>query len=193
MKPALQIAFLFFVFYVILGYGIQQKKLSLREGIMGVPKYIPHYIEEIPGNLGNYRSAQLTADQLDTILRQGFISTVIRMDSEKEGTILGEREEQSICFDHGVAYIFINAHKKIHPDSDIYLASARQVDSILNKGNVLIHCKHGYDRTGAMVGYHLGKMGFSGDFIVKHNGWGNYLGEKGMKYANYLKTALYNE
>lgn len=139
---------------------------------------MPAYVYAIPGNHHNYRSAQITLAQLDSVLRLGLITTVIRLNGEgKDAGGVPAKKERALCDSYGVGFIQVNAHSRDAPEL---------VHGLLNDGRTLIHCRHGFDRTGAMVGYHLRKHGYSLEDVIRHNGWEGYVENKGKKYAKYL-------
>lgn len=139
----------------------------------------------------DWRSEQPTAQHLESFLKHHEIDVVIRMNVDREkGALLYAREE-AICKKYGVKLVFINAHKGYEKGKG-YLGSATEIYEILKTKRCLIHCKHGFDRTGAMVGYYLGKKGYSKQQIIQHNYWKNYLETKGKAYKPYYETALNN-
>ena len=145
----------------------------------------------IPDGMDNFRYHQPTADELHQLLDQNpAIRRVIRLNGNEDDRQLTIEEEHSICRSHGVAFVHINAHEG-YRDGRGYQRSASQVHFLLKQGGNLIHCKHGYDRVGAMVGYHLKQLGFGAQFIIEHNDWQEYLKRKGPAYAKYYETALY--
>ena len=139
----------------------------------------------------DWRSEQPTAKELEAFLKHHKIDVVIRMNVDRENGGLLYAKEKAICKKYGVELKYINAHKGYEKGKG-YLSSAAEIYQILNKKRCLIHCKHGFDRTGAMVGYYLSKKGYKKNQIIAHNYWKNYLKIKGNSYKPYYETALYN-
>lgn len=139
---------------------------------------LPHYVRPIPGDRYNYRSAQLTIPQMDSVLAAGLITTVIRLNGNgRDASGVSTTEERRLCASHGVRFIRLDAHA---PDA------ALTAHALLLEGRTLIHCCHGFDRTGALVGYHLRQLGFGRAEVIRYNGWENYLDKKGADYSKYL-------
>lgn len=141
-------------------------------------------------NSNDWRSEQPSAKALEIFLKTHKIEVDIRMNGTSEGGLSIEKEK-SICKKYGVKFVYINAHKGYKPEKG-YLESANEIYKWLNTKKCLIHCKWGYDRTGAMVGYYLSKKGFNKSQIITHNYWQNYLKKKGKRYKPYYETALNN-
>lgn len=145
---------------------------------------------QIPSS-NDWRSKQPSAKELESFLKHHKIDVVIRMNADSENGGLLFAKEQAICKKYGVQLKYINAHKGYKKDKG-YLSSATEIYQLLNTKKCLIHCKHGFDRTGAMVGYYLSKKGYSKNQIINHNYWKNYLKIKGVSYKKYYETALNN-
>lgn len=175
MKNLLFLAFCAAV-YIILIHAQEKYARRYQFQFDNIP--LPEFITPIPGKLHNYRSAQLTTDQLDSLLSLGIISTVIRLNGngrDAGGVPIGT--ERQVCQAHNVEFLTINpaaavAHISVH--------------GLLLDGRALIHCLHGFDRTGAMVGFHLRQLGYTRDQVIQHNGWKNYVQKKGKAYQKYL-------
>lgn len=132
------------------------------------------YLDLIPDGLNNYKSKQLNSMQLSAMLRTGVIRRVIRLNGNgKDSGALTIQEEKAICEKFGVEFIFMNAHEGLKKGRG-FTRSASQAHEILMEGNNLIHCKHGFHRVGAMVGYHLRQLGFEYDEVVAYNGWESF-------------------
>lgn len=144
------------------------------------------FVETIP-NSKNGRMPQPSKIQLHQIGRSGLYKKVIRLNGDGEDGIAPNKEwvsiaeERKILARYGVELIEINAHAK---------GAAEKIAAILAEGGVLIHCKHGFDRTGAMVAYYLSQRGYSQEQIIAHNRWENYIETKGEKYLQYYQYAL---
>ena len=139
---------------------------------------LPDYVFKVPGERYNFRSAQLTLDQLDSLLRKGLIRRVIRLNGNgKDSGGVPAEQEKALCEKRKVDFKLLNAQEK---------GIAPIIHQLLLEGRCLIHCLHGYDRTGAMVGYHLRRFGYSGEEVIRFNGWEGYFGKKGKSYVRYL-------
>lgn len=158
----------------------------------------PAWLEEevtafrwIPDGLANARCSQPTLLQLEKMLRSGAFQRVIRLNGSgtKDSGGVSHAEESALCQRYGVEFIFLNAHKG-YTDGKGFTQSGEEAHGLLQLGNNLIHCQHGYDRTGALVGYHLRKRGMSPAKIMAHNEWANYGQQKpGVGYEKYRETA----
>lgn len=141
------------------------------------------FIEEIPDGMENGRCKQPTIQQLHQIGQSGKYQTVIRLNGEgKDSGGVSLAVQDSILRGYGVRTIFLNAHGERQNEV---------IHNILDKyKGVLVHCLHGYDRTGAMVGYHLRQSGLSIKEVIDHNKWESYLDKKGCDYYQYFKQIL---
>lgn len=156
----------------------------------------------IPDGLNNYRSAQITADELPNVIKKYGIKHFIRMngdgtDSQHKSSYgqTPKSVEQKICEDNGCMYHFINAHNGYRANQG-YLGTLNEALPILAQGNTLVHCAHGADRTGMVVGAHLKSTGKMTDkdqlwsYITQYNGWqrmvdkGTFFGSGYDKYAD---------
>lgn len=168
-------------------------KCAMKEEIAATVKsehtYIPKLALDkptrIPHGVNLYRSPQLDRVAFQQFITDHDIYTVIRLNGDgKDAGSLSVEEELSICLAHEVTFVNLNISK----------AGKKQAAQIcadyLDGGNVLIHCLHGYDRTGAMVGYYLQQNGFTREQIIQANDWSNYLQRKGDDYKQYYDLAL---
>jgi len=156
----------------------------------------------IPGGKGNYRSAQITMDDYPGIITKYGIKNIIRMngdghDSKHRGAYpeTSRREEEEMCKKLGCTFNFINAHEG-YLSGKGYVGSLKKILPILKKGNTLVHCAHGADRTGYVVASHLRDIGVMVDkdklweYTTQYNGWqnmvnkGNFFGTGYAKYAD---------
>lgn len=140
-------------------------------------------------NSNDWRSSQPSAKQLEQFLKTHKIQYVIRMNSSKESPNIPISVESKICKKYGATLIFINAHEG-YVKGQGYIKSAKQIEKYLSKYVCLIHCKHGFDRTGAMVGYYLKIRKIPPSKIIAHNKWKDYLKKKGKSYKPYYETAI---
>lgn len=156
----------------------------------------------IPDGKSNYRSAQFTMDVYPEVVKKYGIKNIIRMNGDgkdsKHRSSFPEttrKEEQEMCEKLGCNYYFINSHEG-YVKGKGYTQSLDKVDSILKKGNTLIHCTHGADRTGGMVGGYLKKNNIITDkdklweYTIQFNSWddkiknGKFFGSGYDKYAD---------
>ena len=135
------------------------------------------FIEPIPGGLGNYRSKQLTLEQMDSLYASGMIEYSIRMNGDgKDSGGVAIEDQKKICAKYDIRFEFVNLHGR---------GALNYIHEMLRGGKVHIHCKHGFDRTGGAVGYYLRRIGFNHSYVVRHNRWKNYLKRKGASYRVY--------
>ena len=179
--PDLSRNLLFFGFCLCVAWilGEANKKYAGRERPHLRDIDLPGYVFKVPGERYNYRSAQLTLDQLDSLLRKGLIRRVIRLNGNgKDSGGVPAEQEEAFCEKRKVDFKLINAQAG---------NAASTIHWQLLEGRCLIHCLHGYDRTGAMVGYHLRRLGYSREEVIRFNGWEGYLERKGEAYGRYLE------
>jgi len=153
-----------------------------------ISKNIEQFEESKPQSKGDkffkttmydYRSAEPTVSQLDAFLKSHpEVTTVFRLNgSGKDSDGLGIGIEQRICANNGVTFWFLpmgSFHK--HKDW------AETITKIMLKETVLVHCHHGYDRTGFIFAYKLMKYhNYTFDQIRKMNGWDRKKGDINSK------------
>ena len=159
---------LFFGFCLCVAWvlGEANKKYAGRERPHLRDIDLPGYVHQVPGNRYNYRSAQLTVEQLDFRLRKGLIRCVVRLNGNgKDSDGVPAEQEKALCEKRKVDFKLLNTQEK---------DAALSIHRLLLEGRCLIHCLHGYDRTGAMVGYHLRRLGYSREEVIRFNGWEGY-------------------
>lgn len=112
-------------------------------------KYNFHLIPDGKGT--NYRSAQFPLEIMKQMYPKYSIKNVIRLNGDgndgrhlKSDKSVSTEEERKMCRDIGCNFYDLS------PISD-----QDQVNEILSKGNTLIHCAHGADRTGGNVASYL--------------------------------------
>jgi hypothetical protein len=159
-------------------------------------------LDLIPDGKGNYRSAQLTATQLPYVIKKYGIKRIIRMngdgrDSQHRSSYpeTPRSVEEGICRANGCEFKYVysaSGYKK----GQGFTKSIDEISKILDQGNTLIHCAHGADRTGGMVGAYLKNRRYMTDkdqlweYTTKYNGWknmikrGTYFGSGYDKYAD---------
>ncbi len=162
---------------------------------------------KIPSS-SNYRSGQPTLEELEHIIKTYGIKDIIRMnkksggdndDSVKRDSLKREvsvKEEKELAERLGVNFHFINAHNG-YEEGKGYVGSTNKVQPILNKGNTLIHCRNGSDRTGGQVGRYM-KDNTSKtdqqlwDETVKYNHWCTMGKSKFKPYGKYGQSFIEN-
>lgn len=172
---------LLFIAVVLLYAGIlKPDKPGLSQSEPGLPVF--SFTREIPDGMHNYRSAQPSLSELDRICASGLITRVIRMNGDgKDSGGMSIQTERQICEKYGLEFLHVNAHSS---------GAEEKIRELLSGGRNLIHCRHGYDRTGGMVGYYLRRMGYSTEEVIQHNQWDGYLERKGKRYEKYYKLIL---
>ena len=149
----------------------------------------------LPDGKNNYRSAQLVEKDLAYVIKKYNIKHIIRMNADNaDGKhLLKDKEttrdsEKRICESLGCDFNFINAHEG-YKKGEGYVGSLNKITPILLQGNTLIHCAHGADRTGGMVGGYLKKTGVLTNkdalwqYTTKYNSWNNLI--KNNKFFGY--------
>lgn len=153
-------------------------------------------IHIIPDNKGNYRSAQIPADKLAYFLKKYGIKRVIRLNGNTSSDSRGvsEATEKRICEDNGIEYIRLSAHEGYIKNQG-YVKSVDKAKLVLDKGNTLIHCAWGADRTGGLVGGYLKKGGYMTNidqlwsYTTKYNGWKRMIERKTFFGSGFDKYA----
>ena len=136
---------------------------------------------KIPGGQNNWRSAQITADILPSVIKKYGIKNIIRMSGDDEKhrskhTKTSKDTEKKICEENGCTYHYIDSHSGFKLGQG-YTTSIKKTSDILSKGNTLIHCAHGADRTGGMVGAYLKNKGYITNkeelwkYTTQYNSW----------------------
>jgi hypothetical protein len=165
---------------------------------------------KIPGGQNNWRSAQITADILPSVIKKYGIKNIIRMSGDHEKhrskhTETPKDTERKICEENGCTYHYIDSHSGFKEGKG-YTQSIQKTSEVLNKGNTLIHCAHGADRTGGMVGAYLKNNGYMTNkdevwkYTTQYNNWqdkldkNNFFGTGYDKYADgfYPRSELKN-
>jgi len=137
----------------------------------------------VPGNKNNYRSSQIPPVHLKDIINRYRIDRVIRLNSDEEGdgldpdgSLITVDEEEKVCKENGCDFHFVDLKKEYYGGKTPQKIMEK-VNPILDKGNCLIHCKYGKDRTGGSVGYHLlnsviiPNLDDVWEYTVKYNNW----------------------
>lgn len=157
---------------------------------------------KIPDGKNNYRSAQLTPELLGYVIKKYNIKNIIRLNGDGSDArhrsshpITNKDVEQRVCEENDCTFYFINSHSG-YKRGEGYTASVNKIKSIMDGGNTLIHCAHGADRTGGMVGGYLKKSGIMTNpddlwkYTTQYNGWnrmirgGKFFGSGYDKYAD---------
>ena len=177
--------FLIYAFFNSEKTDISKQAESTEEAVKVDTRDFPDRFQIIPGDeVINYRSAQPTLEQLQAMIGQLKIEVVIRLNGNEGG--LNIDQEKAFCERNKIQFVRLNAH--LSENGPGYDASGKVASTILRDGNVLIHCQHGYDRVGALVGYWLKENGLSRSQIIEHNDWDGYLEKKGESYREYWNT-----
>ena len=141
---------------------------------------------KIPLGDNNYRSSEPTADALKGVILKYGIKNVVRFNGDGgDSSGLSIKEEKRVCEENGCKFYKLSSTK----DQD-------KVNESLDKGNTLIHCHHGADRTGGNVGGWLYKKGWGDtkkiwDYTTQYNGWERMIKNSPNSFVNggYLKQA----
>lgn len=186
-------------------YRLTAQRKNLQPGVEDPYLARRYNIHLIPGNKNNYRSGQIPKSKLAEFIKKYDIKTIVRLngnnlDSQKYSSDpqTSQDEERKICEANGCKFVVINAHEGYQPGKG-YVLSGEKAYQRLKEGNTLIHCLHGADRTGAMVGYYLKKSGIMPNttdiwnYTTNLNSWKSYI--KAGKfynttYAKYAETFI---
>lgn len=117
----------------------------------------------------DFRSKELSQTDLVQSIRTLGIECVIRMNGNgKDSDGLSVRQEEEICKKQGIEFFYL-------PMTKPYNEWAEEVIYYMFQYKSLIHCHHGYDRTGFIVAYLLMKYeNYSFEEARKLNGWDKY-------------------
>lgn len=186
--------------YVSVTYSARQLESSAGFHVEDIPPAligIAAPIQSIPDGRGNFRSGSLTATEIRQALATGRIKYVLRLngDGENDQGHLSCTEERAIVESAGAKYVTspstpdrFDGHAGYRKGRG-YVGALHQAADYLRRGGVLIHCRHGFDRTGAIVGGWLAANDYALELIIAHNNWNNYE-KKGEAYAPYLETVV---
>jgi len=151
---------------------------------------LPRKFDKVPAGQHVYRSNQPTIKQLEKILTNYPIETVVRM-NDIEGTGVKITDEKDLVESMGKKFVWVNAHLG-YEEGKGYIESLKQIQPHLEKGNALIHCTAGADRTGYQVAkFIMDKENWTKDslwkYSLKYNDWDRHicLGRKG--YIRYME------
>jgi hypothetical protein len=147
--------------FLPLGLGADPEKIDPRIS----EKYNFHIIPD--GKKTNYRSAQFPLDIMRNVYTKYNVKNVIRLnDDAKDGKHLplqrsvSIEKEMELCKEIGCDFY------KLSPTED-----QDKINELLSKGNTLIHCAHGSDRTGGSVGGYLYKTKLNPELSTTENIW----------------------
>jgi len=128
---------------------------------------------KIPLGTNNFRSGELSAENLKNAIKTNKIKNIIRFNGDgRDSKGLSMEDEKKICESLGCKFLFLDAVK----DQSV-------VNSVLDKGYTIIHCRNGMDRTGGNVGGWLYSKGWGNtkkiwDYTVQYNTWEDELNKK---------------
>ena len=95
----------------------------------------------------------------------------------EEGTGVKPSEEKALVESYGKKYIFASAHKGYKKGKG-YTKSIQNIVPYLLKGDTLIHCTHGADRTGYIVAAYLKDINYRNwsdeelwKYTIQYNSW----------------------
>lgn len=158
-------------------------------------------IHLIPDGKNNYRSGQITLDKYPDFIKKYGIKNIVRMngngnDSKHKSSYpeTSIEDERKMCEDLGCKFYNINAHEGYQKGKG-YVGSLNKILPIIEKGNTLIHCTHGADRTGYIVAAYLQKNNIIKDkdklwaYTTQYNGWQNMLNKGTFFGSGYDKYA----
>lgn len=156
-----------------------------------IMKGLPSKFDKVPAGNHVYRSNQPTLKQLEKILTNYPIETVVRM-NDIEGTGVKITDEQDLVESMGKRFVWINAHLG-YKKGEGYVESLKQIQPYLGDGNVLIHCTAGADRTGYQVAKFIEtQKGWSKDklwnYSLKYNDWDRLICMGKMGYVKYMEA-----
>ena len=147
--------------------------------------------DKIPGTT-DYRSGQPTLGELAWMLQNYDIKRVIRLNASKETSKNGDikvptKEERKLVKAAGAEFYpktkdFVDAHAGYVKNKG-YQQTIKKVLPILEKGNTLIHCRNGADRTGYLVAKYIkDKQKWDNqklwDYTTEYTEWCRYTEEK---------------
>jgi|TARA_R110000824_G_scaffold326636_1_gene513580 hypothetical protein len=158
---------------------LYKRRQNTQEGGKVNDSNLPKNFAIIPGGRGNYRTDQPTLKEFEYIFRKyPKIKNVIRMNGE-EGTGVTVEAERKLVENSGRQFIYESAHKGF-VDGKGYTQSIEKMVPYLLKGNTLIHCTHGADRTGYIVAKYLQDIKFKKwskedlyQYTIEYNSWNN--------------------
>ena len=132
----------------------------------------------------NHRSGQISVEDMEEYLLDKSVKRVVRMNgfnNNDNGGVLMDQEKR-MCKNLGVRFYYINYYSS---------NALERIHELLKIGDTYVHCKHGYDRTGGAIAYHLRKIGIEPVEIVTHNGWEDYRDTKGERYLTDYFSKIY--
>lgn len=139
----------------------------------------------IPGGNNNYRSSQMNSSILPRIISKYGIKNIVRLNRDGEDCVRDNEEtpislEKSICKEAGCNFYPIDLEGEYRKTKDPKMCVSK-IDEILSRGNTLVHCKYGKDRTGGSVAFHLMNSGIMEDkddlwkYTTKYNEWNDLI------------------
>ncbi|MCK6693866.1 MAG: hypothetical protein L6Q97_17430, partial [Thermoanaerobaculia bacterium] len=113
--PGLFRNLLFFGFCLCVAWVLEEanKKYAGRERPHLHDIDLPGYVFKVPGERYNFRSAQLTLEQLDSLLRKGLIRHVIRLNGNgKDSGGVPAEQEKALCEKRRVDFKLLNSEER---------------------------------------------------------------------------------
>ncbi len=152
---------------------------------------LPKNFDTVPGGNFVFRSSQPSLEQLELILKNYNINTVVRMNA-KESTNVSPEQEKELVERLGKKYVWVNAHIG-YVKGKGYTKSLDTIQPYLHNGNVLIHCTHGADRTGYQVAKYIqDKLNWTRQelwyYTIKYNNWENNIKHRQRGYIKYMEA-----
>ena len=138
--------------------GVVSPELESRysDWTLGGPKKTPPNFHRVEGGNNNYRSAQPPEEEdFYKFLNEKYgIENIISLNSKNHSGIAGAA---------GLAYLHVPLGSRPPSRSDWSM-----IKSLLSQGDTLVHCTHGADRTGGVIGrYKVEEMNV--DPTIAHN------------------------
>jgi protein tyrosine/serine phosphatase len=104
---------------------------------------------------GIYRSARPTYDEL----KESGVKTVINLEDDKDAV----EQERKWCYELGIIFISIPMSEIKKPDmNELWTITVLGIKRVIKP--ILIHCKHGHERTGIVIA----------EYRMKVEGWSKW-------------------
>jgi hypothetical protein len=149
-------------------------------------------IRSIPDELENFRAVSPSEEALRGFFvgRSGY--KMMNLSGDVPGRI-DIKLLRAICKEYGVEYLTTGeldrfAARSGYQEGMGFVRSAAAAARHLAGGKVLVVDRSG-NRAGAMIGFHLARLGFSRELIIGHNNWEQFAREPGTSFK-YLETVV---